>query len=128
MSAETAPDTLHDLFWKPEINPSPAEAAKWRWRFSTAVELAMRARGLPRPEAERAAFEAIVVERLNATHPDTPSNRCALCGRLEEPSAVLLPIGTTRHTWLHRDCWDPWRARRRAEAVSWLGTMKIEAP
>jgi hypothetical protein len=111
------------------LNPPPSPPSQARQGFESAVARIMRLRGLPRPEAERAAYEIVLIERLNATHPDTPSDRCAMCRKLEEPGAVLLPIGVgARHTWLHRDCWDSWRARRRAEAVSWLGTMGIGPP
>jgi hypothetical protein len=66
-------------------------------------------------------FENLVIERLNATHPDTPPDRCAHCGQREEPGAILLPIGWGgRHTWLHNGCWEAWRARRRAEIIAEL--------
>jgi hypothetical protein len=78
-----------------------------RQAFENRVDAIMRVRGLPRPEAERLAYEAALIEWLNATHPDTLSDRCAHCGELEEPGATLLPIGVgSRHPWLHRDCWE----------------------
>jgi hypothetical protein len=55
---------------------------------------------------------------LRRRHPNTDPNRCAHCGRDETPDAILLPIGVGgRHAWLHQDCWEPWRARRRARAI-----------
>jgi hypothetical protein len=71
----------------------------------------MRLRGLSRAEAE-----ALLVDHLNAIHPDTDPNCCAHCGKPETPGSTLLPIGGPRHTWLHSHCWEPWRAQRRAKA------------
>ncbi len=77
----------------------------------------MRARSLPRPGAERAAFGIVLVEFLNATHPDTDPLRCAWCGKPE----ALLPIGVgERHAWLHDCCWAPWREDRRKAAIETL--------
>jgi hypothetical protein len=53
----------------------------------------MRIRGLPRLEAERAAFDIVLVELLNATHPSARPDRCTHCGRLETLGATLLPFG-----------------------------------
>jgi hypothetical protein len=94
--------------------------------FERHVATVMRVRNLPRLEAERAAFDIVLVERLNATHPDTDPNRCAWCGRAETPSDALLPIGVgARHAWLHRDCWDRWRERQRTEAIAMLAEAGI---
>jgi hypothetical protein len=88
----------------------------------------MRLRGLPRLEAERVACEMVLVERLNAAHPDTDPNRCAHCGRSETPDAILLPMGVgVRHAWLHSDCWATWREARRRAAIEALAAMGIGA-
>jgi hypothetical protein len=80
-------------------------------------------------EAERAAFDNLLVEQLNATHPDTDPNRCAHCGRLETLDATLLPIGWgIRHAWLHDDCWAAWREARRIAAVAKMATIGIVRP
>ena len=81
----------------------------------------MRARSLPRLEAERVAYEIVLVEFLNRTYPNTASDRCACCGRPETPDATLLPIGVgARHAWLHDDCWAPWReAAARPQSRRW---------
>jgi hypothetical protein len=106
------------------LNPPPPPL---RQAFENRVELIMRVRGLPRPEAERLAFEAVLIDWLNATHPNTPSDRCAWCGKPEAPGAALLPIGWgAHHAWLHNDdCWALWRERRRAEAIVELAAMGI---
>jgi hypothetical protein len=57
------------------------------------VAVIMRVRGLSRSEAERFADENTIVDCLNATHPDTPFDRCEHCGKRETPDAILLPIG-----------------------------------
>ena len=72
--------------------------------FERHVATVMRVRNLPRLEAERAAFDIVLVERLNATHPDTDPNRCAWCGRvigaLVEGNSIR---STERMTDTHRD-------------------------
>jgi hypothetical protein len=89
----------------------------------------MQIRGLPRPDAERAAYEIVLVERLNSSHPNTLDDRCAWCGSSETPGATLLPIGVgARHAWLHSGCWEPWRTQRRAKAVVELASLGIVKP
>jgi hypothetical protein len=98
-----------------------------RLAFEVEVVRVMQIRGLSRSDAELVAFENLVTERLNATHPDTPSDRCDYCSLAETQDSVLLPIGAgSRHAWLHGHCWAPWRERRRAEAIDQLVAMGIE--
>ena len=126
MMPDSAPATLHELFWSSEIFFSPATAVEWRQRLENGVETAIRMRGLEPIEARKEAFRGLVVDYLNATFPrNYDPSRCVWCA---SPSPVLLPIGTGPHVWLHSDCWTPWRARRRAEAIDQLAAMKIEAP
>jgi hypothetical protein len=90
------------------------------------VELVERVRGLPRLEAERVAFQIVLVEFLNRTYPNTPSDRCA---QAETPDKVLLPFSVgARHAWLHSECCAPWRERRRAEAIAALAEAGITRP
>ena len=111
------------------LNPPPPPLSAARLAFEALVDRVVRIRGLPRLEAERAAFENILVAHLNRTFSDTRSDRCAHCGRLETPGATLLPIGFgVRHTWLHRDCWEAWRAHRRTQAIGQLEGMGITEP
>ena len=58
---------------RPASSPPPP----LRQAFENRVDAIMRVRGLTRPEAERLAFEAVLIDWLNATHPNTPSDRCA---------------------------------------------------
>jgi hypothetical protein len=99
-----------------KLKPPPSRE---RQAFEAAVARVMQSRGLSRAEAERAAFETVLINRLNAIHPDTDPSRCAHCARPETPDATLLPVGWgERHAWLHDACWAPWRERRRAEAIA----------
>jgi hypothetical protein len=103
-----------------------ADASRWRRKFEDRTIVVQRVRHLPRVEAERAAYEMVLVEFLNATHPDTDPSRCAWCSRPETPGGVLLPIGVgARHAWLHDACHAPWRERRRAEAIAALAEAGI---
>ncbi len=112
-----------------ELRKIAAGVGEWRLLFEDHVATIMRARSLSRPEAERVAFQIVLVEFLNRTYPNTPSGRCAWCGRSETPGAVLLPIGVgARHAWLHSGCWDPWRERRRKAAEEALAIMGIVEP
>jgi hypothetical protein len=89
----------------------------------------MSLRNLPRVEAERVAFQIILVEFLNRTYPDTSPDRCAWCGKPETRGDVLLPMGVgARHAWLHSGCRDPWAEARRRAAVEALAAMGIGEP
>ena len=110
--------------------PDEPAAGTHRWlrKFEDRTVVVQRVRNLPQAEAERAAYNIVLVEFLNATHPDTDPNRCAHCGRLETVDAPLLPIGVgVHHTWLHSDCWEPWRERRRAQAIATLAQAGVGA-
>jgi hypothetical protein len=123
---------LNESLFPDGFGAETPEAASWRCFFEEKTDLAERVRGLPRPEAERAAFDIILVEFLNRTHPDTSSDGCAHCRRSETPDAILLPIGVgVRHAWLHPDCWETWREARRTQAIAALaeaGVIKLEMP
>jgi hypothetical protein len=105
----------------------PLDAPRWRRVLEDKTIVVQRARNLPQTEAERAAFEIVLIEFLNATHSATDPNCCAWCGKPEGGSDILLPIGVgIHHAWLHSICVEPWRSRRREVAVAELATMKIE--
>jgi hypothetical protein len=90
------------------LDPAAPPPPPLRQLFESHVSIIMRVRGLPRAEAERAAYENTVVDHLNATFSGTDPSRCAHCGRSGE---TPLPIGAgERHVWLHRNCWELWRA------------------
>lgn len=126
VSAETAPDTLHDLFWNSELHPSPAEGVNWRRRFKIATETLMRIRGLPPDEARGEALLGLVVTYSNETFPrNCDPNCCAHCHRSTDPTAPLVPLGVGPHAWVHRLCADLWREGRRKAAIAALAAMKI---
>jgi hypothetical protein len=111
------------------LDPPPPPLPPLRLAFENQVATVLRARNLPRLEAERIAYDNLVTERLNETFPDTDPSRCAHCGTAETPTNILLPIGAgERHAWLHSSCWAPWREGRRVKAIAELAAMKIEAP
>ena len=47
-------------------------------------------------EAGRAAFDIVLTERPNTTHPDTDPSRCAWCGKSETPDGTLTADGRRR--------------------------------
>jgi hypothetical protein len=97
-----------------------------RQAFEAAIARVMQIRGLPRREAEQAAFDIVLIDLLNASHPNSDSDRCAWCGTPETPGAALLPIGVgERHAWLHSDCQSPWRALRRSMAIAELAEAGV---
>jgi hypothetical protein len=56
----------------------PIPPKDWLRKFEDRTIVAQRVRNLPLAQAERAAFDIILVEFLNATHPDTDPGRCAV--------------------------------------------------
>ena len=110
-----------------EALDDPAAAARrWRRKFEDRTIVVQRVRNLPQAEAERAAYDIVLVEFLNATHPDTDPSRCACCGRAETPrDSPAANRRGCRHAWLHPNCWAPWRERRRREAIAALAEAGI---
>ena len=105
------------------------EAASWRCFFEQRVDLVEAVRGLSRAEAERAAYEQVLITFLNKTYPDTSPHACAECGGSETPDATLLPIGWgERHAWLHSGCLDSWRTQRRLKAQDDLARLGVVRP
>jgi hypothetical protein len=122
---------LNESLFPDGFGAETPEAASWRCFFEEKTDLAERVRRLPRLEAERAAFDIILVEFLNRTRSDTDPNRCAWCGLTEASPGDLRPYGTDARgvVWLHPErCWRLWSDRRRADAVDALGKMGITEP
>ena len=70
-------------------------------------------------QAEAAAFEVCIVEWLNR-HPDPSDARCCIWCKVQDQSgSAIVPFGAYNrgHTWLHRECWDPWQQQRRQMAA-----------
>jgi hypothetical protein len=111
------------------ILAAETESDRWRRVLAEKIETVMTIRGLPRPEAEREAIQHILIEYLNATHPDTDPTRCGHCDDPETSDATLQPIGWgDRHAWLHSGCLDPWRAQRRLKAEDDLARLGVARP
>jgi len=64
---------------KQEVMDAETKPHRWRRRKAEKADSITRLRGLPRPEAEHEAFEHVVVEYLNETHPNSDPTRCAHC-------------------------------------------------
>jgi hypothetical protein len=101
-------------------------AEDWRAHFDERAAIAEHDGGLPRPEAERLAFEVCVVEWLNRNHIRSSPDCCYWCGGTERDD-VLLPFGVASagHAWVHSRCWRAWHEARKAEAVADLTAMGI---
>jgi hypothetical protein len=111
------------------ILAAETEPDRWRRALTEKVETIMQPRGLTRHDAEREAFRHLMVEYLNATHPNTDPTRCAHCIKTETPDATLLPFGWGEgHAWLHRDCWASWRDQRRAKVEDDLARLRVVKP
>jgi hypothetical protein len=136
MQAEGEPDdSLIQLLrdHKQEVIDALLEAEtepdRWRRRLAEKTETLMRMRALSFHEAEREAFQHLVVEHLNATHPNTDHRICAYCRGPDLPLTPTLPIGVDpNHTWLHCRCVEPWRQNRRAAALEAMAAMGVAEP
>jgi hypothetical protein len=108
----------------------PADGAhRWFRRFEDRTIVVQRVHNLPQAEAEREAFQHLVIEYLNETHPNTNPRVCAHCGAPDLPLTPTLPFGVLeRHAWLHQRCWAAWRERRRNEAIAVLAAMGLCDP
>jgi hypothetical protein len=102
-------------------------AEDWRARFAERAAVAELHCGISHGEAELSAFEAVVIEWLNANPSPSPAGRCRWCGKSETVGAVILPFGTEpgTHAWLHPECWPAWHQARQADAIAALRAMGI---
>ena len=99
----------------------------WRVFFDERAGIAEHNGGLPRPDAERRAFECCVVELLWRNPPPTSGpERCAHCDNgLGEYDGVPFLTGDGGHVWLHSGCHGEWMAHRRQVATETLMRMGI---
>jgi hypothetical protein len=107
--------------WSPE---------DWRAFFDERAAIAEHDRGLTHAQAEAEAFAGCVVEWLKRHSVQSSPIICCWCGGIGRQDNELLPFGTESvgHTWLHSNCWRPWRDRRGREAVAGLTTLGITDP
>jgi hypothetical protein len=99
----------------------------WRAFFDERAGIAEFSGGVARKEAETRAFACCVVEWLNRYPAPSPPGRCAWRGGAEMPGTIVVPHGTepNHHTWLHCECYPPWRHSRETEAVAALAAMGV---
>jgi hypothetical protein len=81
-------------------------------------------------QARGLAFETCIMEWLARTPIYTTHDMCGHCSVLEEADDPLLPVGLggVGEAWLHRACIAPWRAARRAAAITAFTGMGIAMP
>ena len=108
-------------------------AAEWRSFYDKRADIAEFDARLPRAEAEANAFESCVAEWINRNPAPSKHGRCAWCGAFEmEGCSVIVPFGPNgpakagSHTWLHHQCWSPWRHVRRVRAIEALRGIGIK--
>jgi hypothetical protein len=118
--------SFDDGFEKPA--PISPTTAKWIKAFEDNVMAVLRVRNARRAEAEGIAFLNTVTAFLDANRPDTEPTKCAQCGSSERPKDLRPMGGGTRHSWVHGDCSEVWRERRKAQATAALATMGIAPP
>ena len=99
----------------------------WQVYFDERAGIAEFDGGMPRDEAEAAAYEACLVEWLNLNPAvSSPSGHCAQCGGSDASGDILLPYGVATQTWLHSRCWPQWILKRRGEAEAALQILGIK--
>jgi hypothetical protein len=87
---------LNESLFPDGFGAETPEAASWRCFFEEKTDLVERVRRLPRPEAERAAFDIILVEFLKRTHPDTAAPCAANPRRRTRPCCRSASAFATR--------------------------------
>jgi hypothetical protein len=105
-------------------------AEDWQVFFDERAGIVEFDGGVPRAEAEAQAFACCVAEWLNRNPAPSRAGHCAWCAERESQSACVLPFGTEpgTHTWLHSDCWPPWRKDRESKATDALRLMGVKPP
>ena len=99
----------------------------WQVYFDERAGIAEFYGGMPRDEAEAAAYEVCLVEWLNLNPAvSSPSSHCAQCGGADASGDILLPYGVATQTWLHSRCWSQWILKRRGEAEAALQILGIK--
>ena len=93
--ADASADRLTDLFWQAEKLPSIGE---WRVRFETTVRTLMRVRSLPRLEAEKAAYQNVLVEFLNGEMPTLATRACLEKPLMEKPLVQIQSVAAAAPT------------------------------
>jgi hypothetical protein len=122
------PRELRPVIRRDPQKPDPAaDAEAWRDRYEERCGILEYDHGLPRPKAEAAAFENIVIEWIDAHPEPSQAGRCAHCGQADTTGMSAVPYGVERGNlaWVHLHCWQHWHQQRRAKAVSALAAMGV---
>jgi len=83
--------------------------------------------GLSRADAEAAALlDLAQIWQCENPLPPSDERGCAHCGKPGPCTPVL--AGEGGRAWLHRHCWEPMNARRRAEAEAAVRVLLRPAP
>lgn len=120
--------------WQTGLHGESSRPAKWdgndfRAFYEERAAILEYDGELDRPEAERQAFEATIIQWMNLSPPPNhDDDHCAQCGspvgRIGTDSVPYLTGGGGR-VWLHRGCHSAWMARRRREATEAINAMGI---
>ena len=120
--------------WQSGLNGSSSRPAEWdgndfRVFYEERAAILEFDGEQDRPEAERQAFEATIIQWMNLSpSPNFDNDHCAQCenpvGRIGDDSVPFL-TGGEGHVWLHHGCHPAWMARRRREATEAINAMGI---
>ena len=104
------------------------DAADWQAHFHERAAIREHDGELPRPEAERLAFED-TISLWQFRHPPEPTDDvvCVHCDAALDDDAIPVLAGDSGHVWLHGRCHHDWLAERRAEARRALVAMGVAA-
>lgn len=104
----------------------------WHHFFDERAGIAEFDGGLPRAEAEDAAYHACLMHwqyRNPVSFSSAPLRQCGSCGSCGGPKRagdILLAIGIAPdQVWLHDGCWSAWHADRVAQAEASLAAIGI---
>lgn len=105
------------------------DAEEWQSFFDERAGIAEYDGGLPRPEAERSAYQSCLAEWEDQNPVQSSSDRCCVCGKQEGRDTALLAIGLNpNQVWLHDVCWKIWREDRLKQAKACLDRLGIQDP
>jgi hypothetical protein len=135
---EPTPKTVIDLLKRNKLSilallgdqSVPWTAQDWQALYIERAKLLQLDEGLPPAQASALAYEACLMEWLVRNAVYTTPQACCHCSGPERAGQSLLPIGIggAGEAWMHQACVVPWRAARRAEAISALASMELAAP
>jgi hypothetical protein len=98
------------------LAPAPQNPVRLQWVTDAGTTRTTRTTQISSPRSN--SDDNRIIEWLNRHPAPSPSGRCAWCGQIESPDAVVVPFGTATgsHAWLHPECWPDWHKARREQA------------